>query len=189
MRKIVRRMKYFVLLTLGVFLFNASRCPWSPGSCNSIPAEDNIAPVAHLSIEYWPHKNWPPDTPSQETVQDITADSTVQLQPFALHTAINYFNIIGSGSDNVGIKYLWIEFEYTYWTGAIAHKVQPLIAPTDFGSQACTPRSASTRFTWDGNPTSYKIWCVVEDYHHNRNSSPMLTVVYGTPPQPLAVGS
>jgi hypothetical protein len=167
-----------IMAALGSFalsLLAASCCPpFCTGNCHSIPSSDSILPTASLTIEYW-------DGNGQPQVETITADKTI-------HVSENQrFNIIYSGADNVGIKYLWLQLSWTQWAGSIPQLVEPMVAPTDFGGTACSPRSASQKFTWPGGPRVYRFSVLAEDYHQNRGHSAPLTVVYGQPPEDIHI--
>jgi hypothetical protein len=161
------------ILIIALSFFLPSCCPpFCIGDCHSIPASDSIGPTAGLTIEY-------SDSSGQPQVEKITAERTITV------SENQHFNIIYSGTDNIGIKYLWLKLSWTQWTGSVPQSVTPTVAPVDFGSSACSPRSASSRFTWQGGPRAYRFSVLAEDYHGNRGNSATLHVVHGTPPTPL----
>lgn len=158
-----------VLLPLAVLL--GACCPpfcIPDSSCNAIPSSDAEAPTATITIEYW-------DSNGQPVLETIDGDARINVD------AAQRFNIVYSAKDNVGIKELWLNMRWTQWVGGVPQSVTPMISPTTFGDSACTPRSGSSKFTYEG-PKVYRFSANASDYHDNRGSSPTLTVVHGQPP-------
>jgi hypothetical protein len=163
-------MKLMLALVCAIGLM-AFRCRGSGfGTCGAPPAGDTEAPRGAIAIEMLQGNRW--------VLVSIGRDSTVNIP------ADDRFNIVFSGNDDGFVHSLALGMQWTEWVGSLPRLVQPLVQPKLF-DVACTPRLDVTRFTWQGSPRAYRFEAIAEDYAGNYGRSPQLTVVHGTPPDPI----